>query len=123
MNVFEKIVDRLEEAMPITWKHDYLGGKKDAFVEAISIVKELAEEYGKDNNVPTNDGWIPVEEGLPKEKADVLVWHSDLDMHCVAWYNSATQKWHSNDFELSFEDSKDVIAWQPLPAPYQPKGE
>ena len=36
----ERIISRLEEEMPISWKQDYAGGKKDAFVEAITICKE-----------------------------------------------------------------------------------
>lgn len=36
----ERIVEILEEEMPISWEHDYIGGMKDAFVEAIEIVKE-----------------------------------------------------------------------------------
>lgn len=37
---FERVVERLEENIVITWEHDYLGGKKDAFMEAIEIIKE-----------------------------------------------------------------------------------
>lgn len=37
---FERVVERLEERMPILWKFDYIGGKKDGIVEAIKIVKE-----------------------------------------------------------------------------------
>ena len=36
----EKVVEQLEEKIDITWKHDYLGGRKDAFKEAIDIVKK-----------------------------------------------------------------------------------
>lgn len=36
----DQIVEILEEEMPISWKHDYIGGMKDAFMEAIEIVKE-----------------------------------------------------------------------------------
>jgi hypothetical protein len=36
----ERIVKRLEDRIDITWKHDYMGGRKDAFVESIEIVKE-----------------------------------------------------------------------------------
>lgn len=36
----ERIVERLEDRIDITWKHDYMGGRKDAFVESIEIVKE-----------------------------------------------------------------------------------
>lgn len=37
---FERVVERLEAKIDITWEHDYLGGKKDAFFEAIKILKE-----------------------------------------------------------------------------------
>lgn len=36
----EKVVEQLEEKIEITWKHDYMGGRKDAFNEAIDIVKK-----------------------------------------------------------------------------------
>ena len=43
--VFEKIIEKLEEKIVITWKHDYDGGRKDAFNEAIEIVKQEAAAY------------------------------------------------------------------------------
>ena len=43
--VFEKIIDKLEEKIVITWKHDYEGGRKDAFNEAVEIVKQEAKQY------------------------------------------------------------------------------
>ena len=36
----EKVVEQLEEKIEITWEHDYRGGRKDAFNEAIDIVKK-----------------------------------------------------------------------------------
>ena len=36
----EKVVEQLEEKIEITWKHDYRAGRKDAFNEAIDIVKK-----------------------------------------------------------------------------------
>ena len=36
----DKVVEQLEEKIVITWKHDYDGGRKDAFNEAIGIVKQ-----------------------------------------------------------------------------------
>ena len=43
--VFEKIIEKLEEKIVVTWKHDYEGGREDAFNEAIEIVKQEAEQY------------------------------------------------------------------------------
>lgn len=37
---FERVVERLKEKMPISWKFDYIGSKKDGIVEAIKIIKE-----------------------------------------------------------------------------------
>lgn len=36
----ERVVEQLEEKIEITWEHDYRGGRKDAFNEAIDIVKK-----------------------------------------------------------------------------------
>jgi hypothetical protein len=38
--IIDRVLDRLDEEMPISWKHDYRGGKKDGIVEAIKILKE-----------------------------------------------------------------------------------
>lgn len=35
----DKVVEQLKDKIEITWSHDYFGGKKDAFNEAIEIVK------------------------------------------------------------------------------------
>lgn len=36
----DKVIKRLEDKIEITWTCDYLGGRKDAFNEAIEIVKD-----------------------------------------------------------------------------------
>ena len=118
MNEFiNKLIERLEEASH--WEEstfDEDGCCNDDSEEvvylyrAIEIVNQLAEEY--------NGGWIPCSERLPKERREVLVWDSNQEMHCVAWYNPPTNIWYSNDFEIA--DSKFIIAWRPLPTPYHP---
>ena len=35
----DNVVEQLEDKIEITWNRDYLGGRKDAFNEAIEIVK------------------------------------------------------------------------------------
>ena len=62
---------------------------------------------GKDTNVPTNDGWIPVEDRLPEGRTRVWQdWESDTES-LTYW----------TDFDFMAE--KKVIAWRPLPDPYQ----
>ena len=41
----DKVIEQLEEKIVITWKHDYDGGRKDAFNEAIEIVKHGGMDY------------------------------------------------------------------------------
>ena len=58
--VFEKIIEKLEEKQDIFLYEDsdYGEGKYNAFDEAIEIVKQEAEKFGRDTNVGSN-GWIP----------------------------------------------------------------
>lgn len=95
--------------------------------EAIEIVKHTAEEYATDTNVGTN-GWIPCSERLPEEAFGCLVTVMDCEpstqtefeniLPYVVGYDG--DGWNDADGErIPFE----VIAWQPLPQPYQPKGE
>ena len=101
---------------------------------------EDAEEHGQYGK------WIPVSERLPEELVPVNVtWINrnpesyyakikDVPFSATAVYYNSKWYWYSstcvdylseygeNDFDLVDKDI-DVIAWQPLPQPYQPKGE
>ena len=90
--------------------------------------------------------WIPVSKRLPEELVPVNVtWINrnpesyyakikDVPFSATAVYYNSKWYWYSstcvdylseygeNDFDLVDKDI-DVIAWQPLPQPYQPKGE
>ena len=112
---FEKILERLEGTKDI--EHD------DSVAEVVStriwnkaihrakqIVKEVAEEY--------NGGWIACSERLPEESLNSVIGWDEYRQRCcfVQYYGG---RWIiGNDI-----DSVKIIAWQPLPEPYQPKGE
>ena len=93
----------------------------DYYRKALKGLCELSgEEY--------NNGWIPISERLPKSGSAVLVLLKDegdgITMDCgktcdIAWL-SGSGFFTSPQEKYSCED---VIAWQPLPAPFQPKGE
>ena len=84
------------------------------------IVNQLAEEYRQDLD-KNSQGWIPCSERLPegKESHKVLVTDEDGIM-AVCYFLEVTKIfkvcWDGEEFQ-------GVIAWQPLPSPYQPKGE
>ena len=138
----EKILERLDAKKQYFQKFYEADGKTEedecinkatqlAFDDAKNIVQEVAEEY--------NDGWIPCSEMLPEESGYYLVtyhdWsdgnflpkyddtyvrrlHYQISEHFVGWnYPKNVDDRAENDCH------KEVIAWQPLPEPYQPKGE
>lgn len=93
-------------------------GKTNAFNESISIVNELAEEY--------NNGWIPCSERLPNVGMTVLCYwkkynryDNTTSYYYTLMHRNEDYQWIS-DFGMC---NGDVIAWQPLPKSYQPKGE
>lgn len=98
-------------------------GERIAFGDAIEIVKQTEEEY--------NNGWIPCSEMLPKVEINPVtndyvrynVTYNDgnvSDVRCYAYGEASGGKHWMNGGKIMDEY---VIAWQPLPEPYQPKGE
>lgn len=124
--VFEKLIKKLEE-----YEHENLiehdseianHCRKDCqynndctlcvWDKAIEIVKQEAEQY--------NGGWISCSDLLPEESGEYLTWVEYDGYRFIAIdeidCDGIIKKWNcSTDYK--------VIAWQPLPQPYQPKGE
>ena len=113
---FKKIVERLEERKGEDicdniscvechkrYKTDsrdscYLPIQKLVYDNTIEIVNEVAEEFGTDIYVGSNDGWIPISSGnLPDERIDVLCCNDDGKIMVGHIY------WD--------EDEQDFIAW------------
>lgn len=88
---------------------------------AVEDVEKIIRKHmsGKDTDIPANDGWIPVERGLPEKdgfyiatidgeiigEEDPFVGLAEFDRG--DWYDD--------------EDYTRVIAWRPLPEPYRPE--
>ena len=112
----EKLIGRLEEEKKYCSYHPNTRDK--AINKAISIVKELAEEYincSTDTSTNTSSGWIPTSERLPEKNAIVLTCDKD------GWISVKVNMPYAgvkNDFECGY-----YTAWMPLPEPFKPKGE
>ena len=98
---------------------------------AIEIVKQTAEEY--------NNGWIPCSERLPEEGGYYLVTYHEWsngdylpkfdDTYVRRLHYQKSERftgWNHPrycDDKAENDTNREVIAWQKLPQPYQPKGE
>lgn len=125
--MIRKILDRLEEEKDdacadfevyVLARNLRLDTEYDDFfhrglARAKEIVQEVAKEYGKDTNVPSN--WIPTAEMLfPKYGQKVLASvRTDIATHEVIITEYQRQEYWHNGI---------ITAWCELPAPYQ-KGE
>ena len=77
------------------------------------VIKETVKEIEENHN-----GWIPCSERLPKYEEVVMCscTNSGITISCI------THKGVKPSKSVRFGQHS-VIAWQPLPLPYQPKGE
>lgn len=64
MQELEKILGEIEAC-----KKNAYENKNFDRLTALKMCQDIIREHisGKDNNVPTKDGWIPVEEWVPEE--------------------------------------------------------
>ena len=97
-----------------------------------------AEEYAPDINVGNNDGWIPCRERLPEDdRKEYIVQKTNGSINILGFTKDA-YKLSRYDFDEYKGKKKPIfydydseygyielecVAWMPLPAPYQPKGE
>ncbi|MBO5208050.1 MAG: DUF551 domain-containing protein [Lachnospiraceae bacterium] len=129
--VFKKIIENLEEKIKEydkrierregacyfdeTDANRKLDDRAKGLEQAIEIVKQVAAEY--------NNGWIPCSKRLPERGKDVLVTVKYTGF--MGMYGIRIKTGHMEFENGWFGDCAGgkVIAWQPLPEPYHPKGE
>ena len=115
---FEKIVERLEEEKTHQTFCDKEVGYNKGIRKAISIVQKVSEEY--------SNGWIAISDRFPENDKYILLSFDNFSVPMIGRYKSYES---GGAFYIGDEDitcSKQdlfVNAWQPLPEPYQPKGE
>lgn len=117
----EKLIGRLEDYKTKAYvtgftNSPYEFGACSGMDSAIKIVKELAEESGKDTNVTSKDGWIPCSERLPEEYGEYLTYVDYADETFIAIdefdCEGILKEWNVTP-------NYHILAWQPLPEPYR----
>ena len=104
MQELEKILEEIDVKIVGS-----IGKKREGLLEAEEIIRKHMS--GKDTDVPTNDGWIPVEERLPEDRETVLC----TDGECVYLVE------YDADLDAPFGDMEKITDWQPSPEPYRPE--
>ena len=128
--VFEKIIEKLEEQkVKGIYDSSSIIGEKNVWAEAIEIVKQEAEQYNNGFNDIVEIGLPPVGKPLIVTVKDNLQGRPN-ELRYPVYYEKDSMKggyhwsWRYGDFAYELvPDVSEVIAWQPLPQPYQPKGE
>lgn len=133
----DKLKSRLEEEHEgFINRYGIVGGNIPASIvkNCMNIVNQLAEEYincSTDTSTKSTDcstkvsemptGWIPCSERLPDDfmSFEYLTIRKGHTLATITYYCVANHKWYSN---RNSTREIEVIAWQPLPAPYM-KGE
>lgn len=121
MNVLEKILGEIEELKrnQDSKNQDFVTGYISALSTVEGVIAGLDE--AKDINVPSNDGWISVEERLPEVPEENPIFdNKPLELYLVdigAEY-PIRAFWNGSDFTDGWTILK-AIAWQPLPEPYK----
>ena len=120
---FEKIIEKLEKELKLAdeeklrcarenpLQFDSAKGYANGVANSIEIVKQEAGQY--------NNGWIPCSEKLPDVRQDVLVtvkYTGFMGMHGY-WIKTGHME-AENDWWGDCAGGE-VIAWQPLPKPFQ----
>lgn len=130
MNVLEKILEEIEERGNIQFS---------SYSKPLITVEDVLKIIRSNMDDEDNDGWIPVEDGLPEDD-DMRFYmcivenhEEDLPMFCQYDSEYGFGFWHDmyDSVSLGFIDTEfrtndelgyeKVIAWQPLPEPYKPK--
>lgn len=98
-----------------SYKLDYVVCWLNEYFEFCGEAKVVVG-VGKDTNIPSNDGWIPVEDGLPEDERMVLVTYMTKGgISSVDRARFDGKYWRGSGFMGR------VIAWRPIPEPYKPK--
>ena len=107
MQELEKILEEINEA---SFPLELLGEGDTRFI-TVSLVEEIIHKH-------MNDGWVSVEERVPKEEGYKVIVCSKQGNIDTGIYSPYTKQWIIGNISAL---GKDIIAWQPLPEVYHPE--
>lgn len=109
-----------------TYRYRY-GKSLEDYQQGKLLVTDIIRKHmsGKDTNFSTNDGWIPVEERMPEEKANPVS-QDFYEYQVTARFGEVTDVRHYKFGNGHWWNGpgivdKYVIAWRERPYPYHPE--
>ena len=109
MQGLEGILEEIDETIERYGKNPYIDGKVTDICYGLNIAKNIICKH-------MNDGWIPVEDGMPEPYQQVLVsMYNNLTYVTIGSYDGG--RWNVNEYITDL--GVDVKAWRPLPQPYR----
>lgn len=141
MQVLEQILEGINRRINVlnakAGKYEDLGRNAEAdkidceikgLHTATSIIRSRMDDEPVSNTDRLDDGWIPVESGLPEDKADsdyyesVIVTLLNGRVSPGVYRNNEKEWWvEGENGSKEYVCENRVIAWKPLPQPYQQK--
>lgn len=122
--VFEKIIKLIDFEKSLYTRTNKREGLEPYAQEAIGKSYDNANEIVKAVSAEYNNGWASCSERLPeKPKPNPLFENKPLELYLVMERNAEyafRAFWNGKSFTDGWREL-DVIAWQPLPQPYEPK--
>lgn len=107
-----------EEAIEVfKTEHPYNPKRKDNDLHTLAKAFDMAISALSENKRE----WIPVTERLPKDGQSVLF--CDIDDDIMVGYHVKGRPVTHFSQDGTYEDMKNVRAWQPLPEPYKAESE
>lgn len=120
MQVLEKILEEIDEAIARYGENPYIDEKVTDLCYGLNLAKDIVRKH-------MNDDWIPVEDRLPEDTDEdyyqsVIVTLLDGRV-APGVYREQDEEWWVEDEEgiKEYTLNQDVIAWCPMPEPYRPE--
>lgn len=124
----EKILEEIDKLKENCLLSEFESGYAAGAVDMANAIKDVICANmgdGKNTNVPSNGGWIPVEARLPENGTNgiydmQLVTLKDGEV-CLGVYRNEDSEWWTRKQEgrTLYTNKHEVIAFQPLPEPYK----
>lgn len=102
------------EIREIRDSHDKDGYHDEA--DALTLALKIIDKH----KFSKNNGWVPMKERIPKAGKDILVCDIDGDIY---YTHRSIVGGKSFYWDVGGDQIKNIVAWMPMPAPYQIESE